>query len=212
MKPEDIRKNYTANAMNMNQLPDNPMELFNSWWKDVVEYVEDEQNAMSLSTVSKDGEVSSRTVLLKGIHENGFEFFTNYGSRKARDIEEHPGVAVLFFWKELERQVRIQGTAKKVSAERSAVYFQSRPIESQISAWASPQSQPVEGREQLMHKVEEIKKQFGTTGPLPPPPFWGGYVVSPYRIEFWQGRADRLHDRVVYELSNGAWIRSILAP
>lgn len=212
MKPDDIRKNYGLDELNFQQLPENPIQLFGSWWQTVLEHVTEEANAMVLSTLDAKGEISSRVVLLKGIQSDGFEFFTNYESNKAKEIDHHSNVSLLFFWKELERQVRIKGVAEKVSSKRSQEYFQSRPLVSQISAWASPQSREIEGRKDLLERVRQVKEKFTNVDPLPLPPFWGGYLVKPYSIEFWQGRPDRLHDRVLYQKTDSKWQMKILAP
>jgi pyridoxamine 5'-phosphate oxidase len=166
---------------------------------------------MALSTVSPEGRPSSRIVLLKGYSEEGFVFFTNYTSDKGKQIEHNQHVSLLFFWKELERQVRIEGVASQVAAEESDAYFDSRPVGSRLGAWASPQSQKIADREILDKELEKITAQFSEQQ-IPRPPHWGGYRVKPTRIEFWQGRSSRLHDRILYELVDENWQISRLAP
>jgi len=211
-KPEDIRKSYHHGELNLTDLTKNPFDLFIRWWNTALESALLEPNALSLSTVSSNGQPSSRTVLLKGISEHGFEFYTNYESRKAVEMEHNPKVALLFFWKELERQIRIEGLVEKVSRQRSAEYFQSRPLGSQIGAWASPQSTVIADRDVLDEEVSRIEQKFIGQDPLPLPDHWGGYLVKPYFFEFWQGRADRLHDRFSYTRNEEGWRIERLAP
>jgi pyridoxamine 5'-phosphate oxidase len=210
---EDLRKAYHLGALDRADLTSDPMDLFRQWWHEAVSAEIDEANAMTLATVDAHGNPSSRIVLLKGLHEDGFEFFTNYESRKAKDMLANPNVSLLFFWKELERQVRIQGTAEKVSRERSQQYFQSRPIGNQIGAWTSPQSTVISDRSVLEQRGKDIMTRFADMDPLPLPDHWGGYLVRPVEIEFWQGRPDRLHDRFRYSLQpDGPWAIDRLAP
>ena len=188
------------------------IKQFETWWLQAVESKIDEPNAMTLATSSIEGKPSARTVLLKGINSRGFLFFTNYFSRKGKEIEENPFVALLFFWKELERQVRIEGKIEKISEAESDAYFQQRPLESRIGAWSSPQSQVIENREVLQKNVEKYEAIFSDENILRPD-FWGGYIVIPERIEFWQGRPGRLHDRLVYIYDeNNLWKIERLAP
>jgi len=210
--PQDIRKSYQRAELNVSDLSPDPIDQFNQWWKDALDSNINEPNAMNLSTVSEAGQPSSRTVLLKGISNHGFEFYTNYESKKAIEMEQNPKVALLFFWQELERQIRIEGLVEKVSRERSAAYFQSRPLGSQIGAWASPQSRSIEDRDELDHAVARIEEKFIGQDPLPLPDHWGGYIVKPNLFEFWQGRQDRLHDRFEYLLENQVWSIRRLAP
>ncbi|MEM6361045.1 MAG: pyridoxamine 5'-phosphate oxidase, partial [Bacteroidota bacterium] len=171
-----------------------------------------EVNAMHLSTVNPNGMPSSRIILLKGIENNGFVFFTNYQSDKGKDLDANPAAALLFFWKELERQVRIQGHIEKISKEDSEQYFQSRPKGSQIGAWTSPQSTVIESRELLEEREKAIAEKYKDEEVLPKPEQWGGYILKPMRIEFWQGRPNRLHDRILYSQVDGHWKINRLAP
>jgi pyridoxamine 5'-phosphate oxidase len=211
-KPEDIRKSYNRSELKFTDLTDDPFTLFMQWWNAALNANLIEPNAMTLSTVGPNGQPSSRTVLLKGISNNGFEFYTNYQSKKAIEMEQNPKVALLFFWKELERQIRIEGLVEKLSREQSEKYFQSRPLGSQIGAWASPQSTPIEDREVLDNAVSRIEEKFISQDPLPLPDHWGGYIVKPNLFEFWQGRKDRLHDRFQYTGEKNNWKIVRLAP
>lgn len=207
----DIRKVYQKKKLNKRDVDLNPIEQFKKWWEEAVAANADEVNAMTLATCDPDGHPSARIVLLKGIHDDGFIFFTNYTSRKADEIKKNPRVALLFFWKELERQVRIEGKIGKITTAESAEYFHSRPVESQVGAWTSPQSKVIPSRDFLEAKQKEIEKEFqGKEIPLPS--FWGGYIVHPSKIEFWQGRPGRLHDRILYTLDQFAWKTERLAP
>jgi pyridoxamine 5'-phosphate oxidase len=165
---------------------------------------------MTVATVDADRRPSSRVVLLKGLDEQGFVFFTNYDSKKGSDLAANPNVSLSFFWPQLQRQVIISGTAEKISVDESAAYFRTRPVDSQIAAWASEQSSPLDSRAALDAKFQKMREKFGDNIPLPP--FWGGYRVLPERMEFWQGRASRLHDRIVYQLVDGRWIIERLSP
>jgi pyridoxamine 5'-phosphate oxidase len=206
-----IRKVYQLQSLLEEDVDANPIKQFETWWQQTIESKIEEPNAMTLATCTASGKPSARIVLLKGLYENGFVFFTNYLSRKGKEIEENPFVSLLFFWKELERQIRIEGTIKKTNIAESDDYFYNRPIESRIGAWSSPQSQVIESREFLQKSVQKYQDQFGTH--VPRPDFWGGYLVTPYRIEFWQGRPGRLHDRLQYVLTeNNLWKIERLAP
>lgn len=208
----DIRKVYQLQSLLEKDVDGNPIKQFENWWQHAIESKIEEPNAMTLATCSVSGKPSARIVLLKGIKENGFIFFTNYQSRKGKEIEKNPFVSLLFFWKELERQVRIEGKIKKISATESDEYFFSRPRESRIGAWSSPQSDVIENREFLQKNAEKYNMKFGTEN-IPRPGYWGGYIVEPDHIEFWQGRPGRLHDRLQYSLSeNNDWIIKRLAP
>lgn len=207
----DIRKTYQKKTLNESDVADDPIVQFKAWWDEAMASNADEVNAMTLATASKEGKPSARTVLLKGIHDDGFVFFTNYDSRKGNEIGDNPHVALLFFWKELERQVRIEGKIKKIDAEESDVYFKSRPLESRIGAWASPQSRVIPDRGFLEEKEKEVEMQFAGRE-IPRPQHWGGYVVIPDVIEYWQGRPGRLHDRILYTLSGQQWKKERLAP
>jgi len=207
-----IRKEYLSASLSENEVDKNPFIQFDQWWQQAVDSKIDEVNAMTLSTVSTVGKPSARIVLLKGYDKNGFVFFTNYKSNKGIDIETNPNVSLIFFWKELERQVRIEGVAEKISANESDEYFNSRPISSRIGAWASPQSTKIDSREFLENNVVKVATQFAHNE-IYRPSFWGGYIVKPSMIEFWQGRPSRLHDRISYNLVEGSeWELSRLAP
>lgn len=208
----DIRKDYRLQSLLEKDVDPNAMKQFDTWWQEAIHSAIDEVNAMTLATASADGVPSARIVLLKGYDEKGFVFFTNYESFKAKDLAENPRACLVFFWKELERQVRITGLVEKVSAEESDVYFNSRPQGSRIGAWVSPQSQVIKNREWLDERTKELTEKY-TTEPLTRPPHWGGYRVKPICIEFWQGRASRLHDRIQYTLGeDGKWNIERLAP
>lgn len=209
----DLRKSYTSGALTEADLTPDPMDMFARWWQDCLDVEIEEPNAMTLATSNAEGQPSARTVLLKGTTPEGFEFFTNYGSRKAQDMAENPKVSLLFFWQKLERQVRIEGLVEKINPERSAAYFQSRPPGSQLGAWASPQSTVISDRSVLEEKIKSIQKEFKGQDPLPAPPHWGGYLIRPVSFEFWHGRDDRLHDRFRYRKNaDGFWIVERLAP
>lgn len=206
-----IRKEYALKQLDESEVDKNPFVQFGFWFNDALEAEVNEPNAMILSTVSSEGRPSSRVVLLKGFDENGFTFFTNYKSRKALHMETNPFASLLFFWPELERQVRIEGEIIKVSPEESDEYFNSRPEGSKIGAWASPQSSVIKSRGFLESIKMVIEDKFANR-PISRPPNWGGFRLKPNLIEFWQGRPNRLHDRVQYSLSNGNWKIERLAP
>jgi pyridoxamine 5'-phosphate oxidase len=187
------------------------MDQFTHWWEDATTSNIDEVNAFVLSTVDANRAPASRVVLLKGYTPEGFIFFTNYDSNKGKEITANPNVAMNFFWKELERQVRITGTIKKISAEESAEYFHSRPLGSQVGAWASPQSQIIPNRDFLEKNFAEQTEKY-KEGTVPLPSHWGGYIVHPTQVEFWQGRSSRLHDRIRYSFENHQWTKQRLAP
>ena len=207
----DIRKDYKLQSLSENDVAANPITQFTTWWNEAIESNIDEVNAMTLATADANGRPSARIVLLKGMSENGFEFFTNYESNKGKEMAANNKVALVFFWKELERQVRIEGTVSKLSETESDKYFFSRPVESRIGAWSSPQSTVIENREILDENVLQTKATFEGKDILRPP-FWGGYIVKPNCIEFWQGRSNRLHDRIAYFLENDVWNIKRLAP
>jgi pyridoxamine 5'-phosphate oxidase len=210
MNLKDIRTNYSRAALSEKSLRE-PFSLFEQWMEEAIEGKVSEPNAMMLSTVSKEHKPSSRIVLLKLFSREGFHFFTNYNSRKGREIEANSQVALLFFWPELEREVRIEGAASQSTAEISDQYFSERPYESQISAIISPQSEPVKGREELEQLW--LNRETTTRGEiLERPVGWGGYFVQPERIEFWQGRPNRLHDRILFVKDEDQWTVSRLAP
>lgn len=211
MNPEQFRRLAMDQGLSRAQLDEDPLRQFERWYQDAIDVQLPEPNAMSLATVSADGQPSLRTVLLKLYDARGFVFFTNYASRKARDMTANPAVALLFPWVSLGRQVKISGTATKISFTESLRYFASRPRGSQIGAWASPQSQVIKTRALLDAKVNELKRNFAD-GHIPLPSFWGGYRVNPRTIEFWQARENRLHDRFVYRREDDHWRIERLAP
>ena len=208
----NLRAKYTTRGLDIKDLNPNPFLQFELWFKQAMEADLLEPNAFSLATVGNDMMPSIRTVLLKIFDEKGFVFFTNYKSHKAKQIEENPKAAALFAWLDLERQVKIEGSIEKISKTESLKYFLSRPFGSQIGAWVSHQSQVISSRSLLEQKFDEIRRKF-VKGEVPFPDFWGGYIIKPTKIEFWQGGQDRLHDRFVYELQNdNSWTISRLAP
>ena len=207
-----IRKDYQFASLDEETTASLPMDQFEHWWEDAIASGIEEVNAFVLSTIKAGNIPNSRVVLLKGYTPEGFIFFTNYQSAKGQDIAAHPVAAMNFFWKELERQVRITGTIEKISSEESEAYFKSRPIGSQIGAWSSPQSRIIPDRIFLEEIVAENTEKF-KDGNIPLPPQWGGYIIKPNEMEFWQGRSSRLHDRIQYSLHNdGHWVRVRLAP
>jgi pyridoxamine 5'-phosphate oxidase len=209
----DIRKEYTLQDLTIEQTAAEPFAQFRLWLTEALSAKVPEPNAMHLSTVSAAGRPSGRIVLLKGLDERGFVFFTNYQSRKGQDLAHNQWASLTFFWPELERQVRIEGTTELVSVRKSDEYFHSRPRGSQIGAWASPQSQEIPGRQMLEQTISRLQDKFGQQATIPRPPHWGGYCVVPEVMEFWQGRASRLHDRIVYTRSlENTWHKSRLAP
>lgn len=208
----DLRQEYSSQTLLEEDVENNPISQFKKWWQQAVSSEIIEPNAMTLATSSSDGLPSARIVLLKDFDENGFVFYTNYKSFKGLQLEENPKACLVFHWKELERQVRIVGIVNRVGKDVSEEYYHSRPIGSQVGAWASPQSQVIENREWLEHEFEKRKAEFENSE-VPLPPFWGGYLVKPVIIEFWQGRKSRLHDRIQYTLEeNGGWKIERLAP
>jgi pyridoxamine 5'-phosphate oxidase len=213
MKPiSEIRKEYTMASLELKTIDKNPIAQFEKWFKEALQAEVLEPNAMTLSTVTEAGRPTARVVLLKGIEKNKFSFYTNYQSKKGKELEHNPACALTFFWPELERQVRIEGVSERLETAVSEAYFQSRPRGSQVGAWASPQSSIIKDREILEARVKEIEKRFEGKEILPKPHQWGGYAVEPFEIEFWQGRASRLHDRIVYYKNEGEWVMHRLAP
>jgi pyridoxamine 5'-phosphate oxidase len=208
----DIRRDYSHKNLTEKDADANAIKQFEKWWNEAVDSKIDEVNAMTLATASVDGLPSARIVLLKEFSENGFVFFTNYESYKAQQLAENPKACLVFFWKELERQVRITGLIQKINSTDSDEYFNSRPESSRIGAWASPQSRVIESRDWLDEKFNElVNKMEGTE--IKRPSHWGGYIVKPVVIEFWQGRPSRLHDRIQYTLDeSGSWKIERLAP
>jgi pyridoxamine 5'-phosphate oxidase len=208
----DIRKDYKLQSLSEDDSLPDPFAQFEKWWKEALDAGVDEVNAMTLATASADGMPDARIVLLKGFDPKGFTFFTNYESAKGAQILENPRASLVFFWKELERQVRISGLVVMVSERESDDYFNSRPENSRIGAWASPQSQSIVSREWLEENERKMRQQFSDRV-INRPPHWGGYRVRPTHIEFWQGRPSRLHDRILYSLqTKGDWKIQRLAP
>lgn len=208
----DIRKDYRMATLDEKDVNSNPFAQFEKWFGEILHSGIAEPNAMTLATATKKGHVSARIVLLKGFDSAGFYFYTNYESKKANQINENPAGALVFFWKELERQVRIEGRITRSDGQNSDAYYQSRPEKSRISAWASPQSQVIPDRAHLEDRVKRTEEQFKDSS-LTRPPFWGGYLLQPALFEFWQGRGDRLHDRIQYlSDAGGTWKIQRLAP
>jgi pyridoxamine 5'-phosphate oxidase len=206
----DLRREYTLAGLRRAELHADPVEQFRHWFQQAVAAAVPEPNAMALATVDATGQPSSRVVLLKTVDERGFVFYTNYESRKGREIEANPKAALTFFWAGLERQVCIRGSCSRVSREESDAYYQSRPLGNRLGAWVSRQSSAVANREFLERRLDEIRAQHGENPPLPP--YWGGYVLRPLTIDFWQGRPNRLHDRFLYTRDDAGWRIERLSP
>lgn len=206
-----IRKDYQLAELDEQVAGDDPFAFFHKWFADAQKADAEEVNAMTLATVNAQNKPHARIVLLKGLDDKGFVFFTNYNSEKGRDIAENNNVSIVFFWKELERQVCIEGIAEKVSIAESDEYFLSRPAGSRIGAWSSPQSTVIHTRDILEENYNKYTKQFGDNAPRPP--HWGGYRIVPSQIEFWQGRSSRMHDRILFTRNtDGSWQKCRLAP
>jgi pyridoxamine 5'-phosphate oxidase len=209
---ENLREDYTGAPLLESNTKADPIKQFEQWFNDAQEANVPEKNAMMLATATHDGRPSARIVLLKGVYETGFVFYTNYLSRKGKEITKNPLGALTFFWPAMERQIRIEGTIEKVTKEQSEKYFHSRPKNSQIGALASPQSQEIADRDVLEKKWNELETEYADKE-VPKPSFWGGYILKPRLIEFWQGRPSRLHDRILYKkIDNKNWKKVRLAP
>lgn len=209
----DMRRDYTRDGLSEAHAPFEPFPLFQQWFADAVKTEQPpvEPNVMTLATVDAEGRPHCRVLLLKGLDARGFTFFGNYDSAKGQELADRPYAAMTFFWPSLERQVRIEGRVERVAAAESDAYFQLRPLGSRLGAWASPQSRVIKDRAELEGLLAEVEQRFLEQAPHRPP-YWGGYRLLAERIEFWQGRASRLHDRLNYRLQDGAWIRERLAP
>ena len=207
----NFRKDYKLDSLSRDEVDANPIIQFEKWMNQAISFKIVEPNAMTLVTATPDGKPSARVVLLKSYNERGFVFYTNYESRKAQELDKNPSSCIVFDWHLMERQVRIEGVAKKVSPEESDRYFNSRPRESQLGAWISPQSTFIEDRKELADRKVKIETMFKDKI-ITRPPHWGGYVVMPHTIEFWQGRQSRLHDRLIYIKTDEEWILRRLAP
>lgn len=206
-----LRREYLSRPLTEDLVLSDPITQFTSWFGEALQAEQPDPEAMTLSTATREGRLSARIVLLRGADERGFVFFTNYDSRKGHELTANPTAALTFYWFSLNRQVRIEGDVRQVSRQESEDYFQTRPRGSQLGAWASPQSDEITSREALDQRLAEVELRFKDQ-PIPCPPFWGGFRVEPKRIEFWQGRESRLHDRILYSLIDGEWRISRLAP
>jgi pyridoxamine 5'-phosphate oxidase len=209
-KLADLRKSYMMGSLSEEDVTPNPIDQFKIWFDQAQHAELPEPNAMTVASVDENGKPSARVVLIKDVSPQGFVFFTNYNSRKGLALQANPHAALLFFWPELERQIRIEGSIEKVSDQESDEYFHSRPLDSRIGAWASPQSQVISGRSVLVAKAAEYALKFALNPPRPP--HWGGFRVKPEVLEFWQGRPSRLHDRIRYTLHQNQWKIERLAP
>ena len=215
-KIADLRRDYQFRTLNITDVSPDPFIQFKKWFDEALKIANEiqnfEANAMTLCTATPDGKPSARIVLLKGFDEKGFIFYTNYESKKAQEIETNPNVALVFHWHGLERQIRIEGEAKRIKTSLSNEYYNSRPRKSRLGAWASPQSQVIPDRQILEQNMEQLQIKYGDDETIPRPSHWGGYRVVPSVIEFWQGRSNRLHDRIMYEKNKNAWKIQRLAP
>jgi len=212
MSISQARSEYQHGELNEQSAAQDAIEQFSRWFDEARAAQVSEVNAMSLATASASGQPTARIVLLKDFDAAGFVFYTNYESRKARELQHRPLACALFFWPELQRQVRIEGEVTRVSPQQSDLYFSQRPLEARLGAWASPQSQPIADRAQLEARLDQVRARFSARTDPPRPPHWGGYRIAPASIEFWQGRAARLHDRLLYTRQADGWHRIRLAP
>ena len=208
----DLRRDYARASLDITDVVKDPIEQFGRWFADATSSAIAEPNAMTLATVGADGAPDARIVLLKGVDIRGFTFFTDYRSQKGRDLAARPQAALVLFWQELERQVRIRGTVRQMERSESATYYDSRPRGSRIGAWASEQSSVIADRAQLELRVREVEARYPDDSPPPLPAHWGGYIVEPVQIEFWQGRQSRLHDRIRYRREQQRWVVERLSP
>lgn len=211
-KLEELRKEYSKADLDVKDVMKDPIEQFEKWFLEATSSGVPEPNAMNLATVNAEGKPTSRIVLLKGIEDRKFLFYTNYQSQKGKELEENAACALTFFWPELERQVRMEGSAFRVDEKKSVEYFQSRPRGSQVGAWSSPQSMVIESREILEERKKKIEEKFEGLSVLPKPHQWGGFEIDPIMIEFWQGRPSRLHDRIQFVKVDNVWKVQRLAP
>ncbi|HYW51748.1 MAG TPA: pyridoxamine 5'-phosphate oxidase [Gemmatimonadaceae bacterium] len=208
----DLRRDYALASLELTDVVRDPIEQFRRWFANASAAAIVEPNAMTLATIGADGAPDARVVLLKGVDARGFTFFTDHRSQKGRDLLAHPRAALVFFWQELERQVRVRGTVMRLPTDEAAAYYASRPRGSRIGAWASEQSSVIEDRAVLEARVQEVEQRYPGDSAPPLPPHWGGYIVQPMQLEFWQGRQSRLHDRIRYRLQDGHWQLERLSP
>ncbi len=206
-----VRREYSLHALSETDVDLNPFVQFTRWFQEALRARLPEPSAMALATATAEGKPSVRMVLLKGYDDRGFVFFTNYEGRKSAELLHNPNAALLFYWSELERQVRIEGSVEKTSRQESEAYFNTRPLESRLGAWASRQSEMIPGRSDLEQKVSDLKERYANRE-VPVPPFWGGFRLQAQVFEFWQGRENRLHDRIRYSLQGGVWVIERLSP
>jgi len=212
LKIQDLRRDYKFKSLDISDCDPSPFIQFQTWFNEAVQSACDEPNAFVLSTVNSQGRPRSRTVLLKGFNQESFHFYSNYESAKGHELKTSPYVSMTFLWLPLERQIRIEGIAKKMTHDESEKYFQSRPRGSQLGAIASRQSEKVASKEILAEQFKSAEEKWKNTDAIPCPDYWGGYQIIPSYFEFWQGQSNRLHDRIEYELKDTAWIRSRLSP